>query len=458
MSGGYAGTGQSTLLRQNHQIALFQQMTGIVGAASIAVQLERIRLAAPTSVAVQIYFTDAQGNSSSPGAFEVDIQTSDIDQDLQYCTAETWTGPLNGGNAGRVVLGPVFAKYVRIFVKSLANASVYTTAYLTSFAGAGSGSNGGGGGGGGGGPVLQVNGTPTADQALLNLVNGPNITIVDEGAGAVQISGTGSLSGNAPPFFRYFGDGSDGSWTDLVPAIGLFENWYTTFTLNAGVTLTAGSGGQYPMVIRATQKITIAGTITMPALRPFPMGLGGGTGGGGGGGAAAGTAGTFMGYAGSNAGTGGAAGGIGLVGAVGNTMPPNTLRFVLTTMGFPGSPASVTNTQIGAYGGTGGGQGGSSGGAGGGGGGAIFLIAPIIDFQSTAVINAPGAAGTAASGASIGGGGGGGGGLVILAAATFINQAGTINVQGGAGGASGGTGSGAGGAGGVGNFRFMTIS
>lgn len=49
--------------------------------------------------------------------------------------------------------------------------------------------------GGGGGPALQVDGTPNADQSLLNLVAGTGITVTDEGAGAVSIA----ASGGPPP-------------------------------------------------------------------------------------------------------------------------------------------------------------------------------------------------------------------------------------------------------------------
>jgi hypothetical protein len=188
---GYAGSGQATLLFQNQQVALLQQATGIVGRPSIAVQLERNRSLAPTGVSLQVYFTDANGHPASPGAFEIDVQTSDLDEDIQYVTAEAFTGPLNAGFAGNVDLSGFYARYVRVFVRTLASA-VFTNVYITSFATAG-GAGSGGGGGGGGGPALQVNGTPTGDQALLNLVAGANITITDEGAGAVEIA-TGKQS------------------------------------------------------------------------------------------------------------------------------------------------------------------------------------------------------------------------------------------------------------------------
>ena len=59
----------------------------------------------------------------------------------------------------------------------------------------------GGGGGGGGGAMLQVNGTSNQSQALLNLVNGPNISVTDLGSGAVQFSATGTIAGTTSPNF-----------------------------------------------------------------------------------------------------------------------------------------------------------------------------------------------------------------------------------------------------------------
>lgn len=46
-------------------------------------------------------------------------------------------------------------------------------------------------GGGGSGPALQTNGTPNGSQSLLNLANGPNISITDNGSGTDTISASG---------------------------------------------------------------------------------------------------------------------------------------------------------------------------------------------------------------------------------------------------------------------------
>jgi hypothetical protein len=128
---GYGGTGQATLLRENQQKFLFQQETNVTGRASIAVQLERIpRASYPWGVSVQLYFTDVNGNPASPGVIELDVQTSDIDQDAQYVTANQYSGTLNATYAGRVELTAFWAKYLRVFIKTLTNA-VYVSALVT---------------------------------------------------------------------------------------------------------------------------------------------------------------------------------------------------------------------------------------------------------------------------------------------------------------------------------------
>lgn len=127
---GYAGTGRATLLRENQQSFLFQQEEVVAGMASRAFQIERITHSFQAGVAFQIFFTDVNGNPSNPGAFEIDVQTSDIDQDNQYSTVTTYTGPLNAGFSGRVELTNFFAKYIRCMLKSLTNA-VYVTVLVS---------------------------------------------------------------------------------------------------------------------------------------------------------------------------------------------------------------------------------------------------------------------------------------------------------------------------------------
>jgi len=129
----YAGTGQAKLIRDNQQMFLFQKELNLAGKSSVALQLERInRSSYPWGVSFQIYFTDVNGNPADPGAFEVDIQTSDIDADIQFCTINQWTGDanLNANFVGRIELPNFYAKYIRGFVKTLTNA-VYITLLAT---------------------------------------------------------------------------------------------------------------------------------------------------------------------------------------------------------------------------------------------------------------------------------------------------------------------------------------
>jgi hypothetical protein len=117
----YGGTGQATLLRSNQQVYLFQQEAVAAGRASIALQLERVnRSFYPWGVSFQVQFFNASGVPTDPGTFEIDIQTSDIDQDSQYCNIQQWgSGTLNTFFVGRIELPNFYAKYVRAFVKTL---------------------------------------------------------------------------------------------------------------------------------------------------------------------------------------------------------------------------------------------------------------------------------------------------------------------------------------------------
>jgi hypothetical protein len=135
---GYGGTGQAQLLRENRQVFLFQQEPVVAGISSIAIQPERNRRSNPSGASFQIYFTDANGNPANPGPFEIDIQDSDIDEDSQYCASVQWNGNggLNGNYVGRVELPVVLGKYIRAFVKALAN-PVYATIQITDFPGVG---------------------------------------------------------------------------------------------------------------------------------------------------------------------------------------------------------------------------------------------------------------------------------------------------------------------------------
>jgi hypothetical protein len=130
---GYGGKGQATLLRENQQGFLFLHETNVAGKASVAFQLERVpRSYYPWGASFQAFFTDASGNPADPGTFEIDIQTSDIDDDGQYVTLTGNSMSVASTTfVARLELTAFYAKFVRAFVKSLTNASVFVTVLVT---------------------------------------------------------------------------------------------------------------------------------------------------------------------------------------------------------------------------------------------------------------------------------------------------------------------------------------
>lgn len=140
--GSYPGPGQASLLRSNCQQWLFQQQqvpaNGVANAAganpsaSIAVQLDRVKSPYfyPFAFSVQIYFTDVNGNRAAPGVFEIDVQTSDFDNDGDFCLDQAMTVVNTTGQAARQTFTLSWCKYVRVWVKSLAN-NVYANVMVT---------------------------------------------------------------------------------------------------------------------------------------------------------------------------------------------------------------------------------------------------------------------------------------------------------------------------------------
>jgi hypothetical protein len=140
--GVYPGPGLATLLRANEQTILWQQNLIIAGgvaaangsnsSASIAVQLERIKSSFyPWGASVQFWFTNSAGAASNPGAFELDVQTSDFDVDAQYVSAAKITAGLNTAYATRVELTSFWARFLRVNLISIANSGVYSNAAVT---------------------------------------------------------------------------------------------------------------------------------------------------------------------------------------------------------------------------------------------------------------------------------------------------------------------------------------
>ncbi|MGE5183652.1 MAG: hypothetical protein ACM31C_16385 [Acidobacteriota bacterium] len=187
-----------------------------------------------------------------------------------------------------------------------------------------------------------------------------------------------------------------------------------TIDVDAGATLTAH--GSRPLVLVATQSISISGTLDVSSRR------------GGTPGAGADAAGCNAGTAPSAAGGGGAGGSFGGQGGNGGA------RFDGSAGGIAGGALVPTALRGGCKGQDGGG---TTGGAGGAGGGGVYLIASTSIFVSGA-IDASGAGGTTATNNSSGGGGGGAGGYIGLESPSVQNS-GSIFANGGGGGEASGS-------------------
>ncbi len=128
----YPGAGQASLLRANSQQWLFQKQLVTSGQASIALQLERIKMSYyyPFACSFQIFFTDVNGAPANPGAIDIEVQTSDIDADAQFVNESGLTGGLNASFVGRVQLTLSWMKFVRVLATTVTNA-VYLNVLVT---------------------------------------------------------------------------------------------------------------------------------------------------------------------------------------------------------------------------------------------------------------------------------------------------------------------------------------
>lgn len=130
----YPGAGLASLLRANEQQLLFSFAQGLIAAgnASIAVQLERIKSAFyPFGASYHIWFTNSSGAPANPGAFELDIQNSDIDTDGMYVTMNAITSGLNSNYATRLELPSMWTRFTRGKLVSITNAGVYANLLVT---------------------------------------------------------------------------------------------------------------------------------------------------------------------------------------------------------------------------------------------------------------------------------------------------------------------------------------
>jgi hypothetical protein len=113
----YPGAGQAALLNPIRTAILINTTDRCVGGSktSTAVQFERQKSASyPFAVSYELIF------SASPGTFEIDIQHSDTDTDLQYVTMNSVTN-VNSNQAARVELPATWALFGRVKVVTLTN-------------------------------------------------------------------------------------------------------------------------------------------------------------------------------------------------------------------------------------------------------------------------------------------------------------------------------------------------
>ncbi|MDX2093081.1 MAG: hypothetical protein SFX73_34885 [Kofleriaceae bacterium] len=197
----------------------------------------------------------------------------------------------------------------------------------------------------------------------------------------------------------------------------------TTFDISSGATV-RGAGAR-PLVVVATQTLSIAGTLTVASYASDDAGAGSG-----GAPCSSGTAPSAA----DGVGAGGAGGSFVTMGGIGrrgrltdDTLPGSESR--------PGPPQPLLAELRGGCAGISGA--GTTSAPGGDGGGAIALISPIISVAGR--LDASGSPGAGGATSRNGGGGGGSGGMIVLDAAT-ISVTGSVLANGGAGG-EGATGS-----------------
>jgi hypothetical protein len=112
----YPGNNLAQLLYENRQGLFFNAEAVPAGAASVAFELRRERGAAyPWGFSVQAVF------AGDPGAFEIDIEVSDIDVDSAYVLLDKIVA-VGAGFSGRYSTTTEWTKFVRVRMVTLTNA------------------------------------------------------------------------------------------------------------------------------------------------------------------------------------------------------------------------------------------------------------------------------------------------------------------------------------------------
>lgn len=117
---GYAGDGQSNLLRETQQGFFWESESVNVGELSAALQLSRMTsMYYPWGFAIEVRF------SGDPGTFEIDVMGSETD------SAETFVqiGSITTANVtfvARFDTVSLYPRFIALYVKSLTNAGSVT--------------------------------------------------------------------------------------------------------------------------------------------------------------------------------------------------------------------------------------------------------------------------------------------------------------------------------------------
>lgn len=113
---GYSLLGNITALYQGDSINFWASEAVVVGSSSVQAALAPSIGSEGQAASVEIAF------SADPGAFQIDVQTSDTDNDIDYVTETSITGGMNSHFVCRTeISNPFVAKFWRLNLVALTN-------------------------------------------------------------------------------------------------------------------------------------------------------------------------------------------------------------------------------------------------------------------------------------------------------------------------------------------------
>ena len=121
----YQTTGSITALYPGDSKTVISAEQPASGTASLQVALAQNPNGAAQKLAVEVAFAGV------PGAFEVDLQTSDDDVDAHYVSNTTTISAVNAGNSARVEYPNIVALFARLLTKTQNANAVNCSATIT---------------------------------------------------------------------------------------------------------------------------------------------------------------------------------------------------------------------------------------------------------------------------------------------------------------------------------------